>query len=455
MSDINEGRGVLKIEKRVFFVAVAVLFVLMIGAGVTTLFLPSGSYVDGVYTQATTGGISFISWLTAPVMVLFSSDGLIVSVIIVFLLFLSASFALLSETGVMSCAVTMIAKKFQGRRYLMLWVLSFFFMALGSFLGIFEESVLLTPMVVALCMSMGFDVFTGLMISILATGLGFSAGVMNPFTTGVAQTVVGLELFSGIWMRIIAFIVIYLILMAYVTLYSKRTAKKMQDGAVNTDAITHLAKRGLMVFVAFFIIILLWVTFSGRIGMADYTMPALAVLFLLGGIGAAVGSKLGLRKSLKTMGKGILGMAPGIVLILMAVSIKHIMVEAQVLDTILYRLTQVFSDAGPYSTAVGIYIVVLVLEIFIASGSAKAFLIMPIAAGLATASGLSLQSTVLSFLFGDGLSNVFYITNPVLLITLGLTGTSYLKWIKKTWPVMVGVFTATVLLLIFAISVGY
>lgn len=35
--------------------------------------------------------------------------------------------------------------------------------------------------------------------------------------------------------------------------------------------------------------------------------------------------------------------------------------------------------------------------------------------------------------FGDGFSNVFYPTNPVLLISLGLVDVSYLKWAK--WSV--------------------
>ena len=60
-------------------------------------------------------------------------------------------------------------------------------MALGSFIGSFEECVPLVPMVVALAVRLGWDSLTGLGMSLLAIGCGFAAGVCNPFTVGVAQ----------------------------------------------------------------------------------------------------------------------------------------------------------------------------------------------------------------------------------------------------------------------------
>ena len=71
----------------------------------------------------------------------------------------------------------------------------------------------LTPIVVALAVRLGWDAVTGLGMSLLAVGCGFASGVCNPFTVGVAQSLAGLPMFSGVWLRGVGFILIYALLM--------------------------------------------------------------------------------------------------------------------------------------------------------------------------------------------------------------------------------------------------
>jgi len=89
-------------------------------------------------------------------------------------------------------------------------IVIFIFMSLGAILGLFEEMIPLVPLVVSLALSMGFDVLTGLGMSLLAVGFGFSAAISNPFSIGVAQKISGLPLFSGTYLRIVFFIITYL-----------------------------------------------------------------------------------------------------------------------------------------------------------------------------------------------------------------------------------------------------
>ena len=72
-----------------------------------------------------------------------------------------------------------------------------------------------------------------------------------------------------------------------------------------------------------------------------------------------------------------------------------------------------------------IYLICLIMNFFIPSGSAKAFLLIPFSVPLAQIFGISAQLCVVAFAFGDGFSNVFYPTNPALLISLGLADVSY------------------------------
>ena len=102
-----------------------------------------------------------------------------------------------------------------------------------------------------------------------------------------------------------------------------------------------------------------------------------------------------------------------------------------------------------------IYLIVLVLNFFISSGSAKAFLLMPLIVPLAQIFDISSQLSVMAFAFGDGFSNVMYPTNPVLLISLGMAGISYVKWFKWTFKIQFTILVATSLLLLFGMAIGY
>ncbi len=86
------------------------------------------------------------------------------------------------------------------------------FMLLGALMGIFEEIVPLIPIVIMFSVSLGWDDLTGLGMSLLAAGFGFSAAIANPFSLGVAQRIAEIPLFSGIGLRIIIFITTYLLL---------------------------------------------------------------------------------------------------------------------------------------------------------------------------------------------------------------------------------------------------
>lgn len=66
-------------------------------------------------------------------------------------------------------------------------VILFFFMAMGAFIGSFEECIPMVPIVVALAISLGWDKLTGLGMSLLAVGCGFASGVCNPLRSALRR----------------------------------------------------------------------------------------------------------------------------------------------------------------------------------------------------------------------------------------------------------------------------
>jgi uncharacterized ion transporter superfamily protein YfcC len=215
-------------------------------------------------------------------------------------------------------------------------------------------------------------------------------------------------------------------------------------------------RRAVIWFLSFAALILLLLIAGPWIpGISDYALPAVAFLFLIAGVGAGFLAGSPGKEVLKALWEGVSGIAPGIILILMAASVNYIVVQGGVMDTILHGASGLFASANPTVAAIMIFALALVVEIFISSGSAKAFLLMPILLPLADLVGVTRQVTVTAYCFGDGFSNLAYPTNPVLLIVLGLTVVSYPKWIRWTLKLWFWIMLASVALLWFGVLIGY
>ena len=188
--------------------------------------------------------------------------------------------------------------------------------------------------------------------------------------------------------------------------------------------------------------------------LSSVSLPVMAVVFLEGGLLAAKASRYG-GKLLPDFLSGVGGIAPSALLIMMAMSVKHIITEGGIMDTILYYISEAAANMGAYGAAVVIFLLVLVLNFFVSSGSAKAFLLIPILSPLADLVGLSQQVTVQAFCFGDGFTNMLYPTNALLMITLGLTVVSYPKWFKWTIKLQLLMLLVNIGLLMAGVAIGF
>ena len=192
-------------------------------------------------------------------------------------------------------------------------------------------------------------------------------------------------------------------------------------------------RRAAVAFAVLIVLVVAVIIVLSFLGLTDLTLPVIGLLFLAGGFVAAVIAGIPLKKRMKIIGSSIAGIAPGIVLILLAMSVKFIISNGGIMDTILFYASNAMLAVSPYAAILIIYALVLLLELFVGSSSAKAFLVMPIIAPLSDLIGITRQTSVLAFSFGDGFSNMIYPTNPVLLICLGLTVVSFTKWFKWTY----------------------
>ncbi|MCK7506489.1 MAG: AbgT family transporter [Desulfobacterales bacterium] len=190
-------------------------------------------------------------------------------------------------------------------------------------------------------------------------------------------------------------------------------------------------------------------------GLSDYSLPAMALSFLAAGLVSALAGGLRFPAGSRLSGEGPWGSCPPGILILMALSVKRIVVSGGILDTILHAAAESASGASGYGAAALMYLVTLGLNFFIGSASAKAFLLMPLLAPLADLTGVSRQIAVQAFAFGDGFSNMLYPTNAVLLISLSIAGVSWTKYAKWVLPLQAAAFVLTLGLLMLSVAIGY
>ena len=395
----NKEKQKMEASVKSFITAIVVIFVMMILTYALAFMIPGGY-------------IPFWKWILSPILVLFAEDAGSLIAIIALLVVLGGVFNSLDKFGILRLLLDKVTMKFGKSRRVLLAVIPLFFMGLGSAAGSFEECVPLVPVVVALAIRLGWDALTGLGMSILAAGCGFAAGVCNPFTVGVAQELAGLPMFSGMWYRAFAFVLIYILLMVFLMVHVKKIEKPMDEKLLEDMG-------------------------NGSVRQIAHSS----------------GSRL--WKLAITFKDGVMSVLPGVLLILMANSIRFTLLEGNILDVILQGAVSMASEMSRWGVILFIYGLVLFLNFFIPSGSAKAFLLMPLIVPTAEAFGISAQLCVMAFAFGDGFSNVFYPTNPVLLISIGLANVSYGTWVKWSAKFQLVNLILTSALLLIGLSIGY
>lgn len=464
----QEQKG-LNISVRSFLTAIAVIFALMVLSFFLRMIIPGGQYARTLdvnlhpvidtaagfsYVQ---GGIPFWKWLLSPILVLSASGSGTLIAVILFLLVIGGIFNALECCGLMRYILGRTAARFGAVRYRLMAVICLFFMALGAMIGSFEECVPLVPLVVALAIDLGWDAMTGVGMSLLAAGCGFASGVCNPFTVGVAQELAGLPMFSGIWLRAVAFALIYGLLLSFLKRYARSIEKPVNRTAQDrTPRREPGMDKGTAAFVGILSTGIALVASSALIPvLQDYTMIIVAVMFLLAGVVSSLLCGMSGKDLLSAFFKGVRSIFPAVVMILMASSIKYTLEEAKVLDTILHGAVALAEHLPGAMVVLFIYLMVLVMNFFIPSGSAKAFMLIPLIVPLAQVFGISPQLCVLAFAFGDGFSNVFYPTNPALLIALGLADVNYGDWFRWSVKFQLLNLLLTSLLLLFGLAIGY
>jgi len=381
--------------------------------------------------------------------------------IIFFIFIIGGVFGILQRTGTISAFIQKLLDIF-GHSANLLVIILMIAVAIGaSTLGMGEEFIPLIPLFLIVSKKLGYDRVFGLGIVWLAAEAGFAAATTNPFTVNIAQGIAEIPLNSGIGFRAIFFVAALLITVIFLLRYGK-TIKKDPSKSIMPDDEFSLDEHSFekVNFKKQHLLIL--IVGAGLFGFIIFAVQEygwwineMAGGFLLIGFSAVFISRMKLSEATKAFVKGMEDMVVAALVVGFARGVQVVLVDGQILDTIIYSAANQLKHFHQFVAAGGMLVFQTTLNFFIPSGSGQAAVTMPLMAPLSDLIGVTRQTAVFAFTCGDGFSNMVIPTSGTLMAVLAIAKVPYTKWLKFVLPLFAVLFILSVIFLIIAVIIQY
>ncbi|ETX27837.1 YfcC family protein [Roseivivax isoporae] len=447
-----------------------ILFVFTAIAAALTHVIPAGVY-DRVTLPNGRSAIdpdSYRSVAPTPVgleeFMLAVPSGLVDAAVVVFFTFIiGGMFTVIRRTGLIDVAVDKLSRRFAARSLLMLPVLMTTFAVVASLIGTQELALVYVPVILPLMIALGFDSITAAATALLATTAGFTAGVLNPINTGLAQSIAELPLYSGAGLRAVLLVALLAAAILHLTRYARRVRTNPHLSLMAGDAREEEKRRSYchdlsgapmrfttrqawagIVALAFFAVMVWGVLSRG------WFMLEMAGLFVLMGVGVGLVAGMSTARICEAFNEGFRDVLMGAIIVGLARAVAVMLEQGQVMDTLVHGLGDLVGSFPDTLAAVGMFLSQLGFNFVIPSGSGQALVTMPIMAPLSDLIGVTRQNAVLAYQLGDGLSNIFYPTSGYFMATLALAGVGWDRWIRFFLPLFLTWICIALAFLIFA-----
>jgi uncharacterized ion transporter superfamily protein YfcC len=379
--------------------------------------------------------------------------------IIFFVLLVGAVFQIINSTGTINRSINRSVEKLKGREHLLIPATMLVIATGGATFGMAEESLVFIPLAVAMAKGVGYDAVVGVAMVYLGAYVGYTAGPLNPFNTGIAQGIAELPLFSGMGFRFGCMAVFYVLVWWWITRYAKMVkqdpsksvvyglnAVSSSDRAV-FDSDSKLSGRDMAILA---VIVLGFAFLAWGVIKKGYYLQEIITIFIIMGICCGIIGRLKADEIAENFVLGAKDMVFAAICIGLARAIVVILNEGDIMDSVINALAAAVSWFPSSASAIGMLLVQTALNFVFASGSGQAATTMPILAPLGDILGVTRQVSVLAFQFGDGITNAISPIQPVLMAAIGLAGVPYERWAKFVWPLMVMWTLLAAAILIFA-----
>ncbi|WP_227935183.1 YfcC family protein [Alkalihalobacillus deserti] len=378
-------------------------------------------------------------------------------------LMIGALFVVLERTGLLSLVLQKVIATFSKKRIFVIPAMMLPMAVFTTFTGAMELALIYVPIMIPLILKMGYDRFTATAMVLVSTSAGFSVALTAPATVGLAQRLSDLPLYSGIEYRAVILAVVVAIGVWYVWKYARKIERDATLGFLYGDGldaqyindeeevITKVSKRN-MIAIAFLATgmgimiygLLNWGWYFIEIG-GWYAFMSIVLGFICGMNASSIA---------EAFNEGFKKMIVAVVVIGLSRSISVVLQEGNILDTIVHGISEVVSGMPTALTAIVMMVVQGLFNFLVGSGSGQAMITMPIMTGLSDLLGVSRQTAVLAFQFGDGFTNLIYPVSLVLAI-LAMAQIPFTKWLRFITPLLFLWLTVAAISLIIVEFIGW
>ena len=448
--------------------SLVIIVVVMFIATLLTYIIPAGEYTriknDAGQTMVDPSTFHYIDQTPVnPLKILdYIYPGLSKASSIIFALMCSGGgLGIVLDTNALQGAAGTLSRKVKGREWVVVAAIMTIFALICIPAG-FNSWIPFATVGLVMSTALGFDAIVGVSMIMLGGAVGFSCGAMNLSNTGTAQAIAELPIFSGMGYRLFCMIPFLIVTILYVVQYAKKIKADptksyvygidLGNDQLDMKQIPEFEKKHIPVAVMISIC-LAYMMYLGVKG--EITLEVSGTLFVYMGFLAGVASRMSPNAMSKSFVKGAKGMAGTAMMIGFAYGITQILNAGGIMDTIVYNLAKILNYVPGLFQAPVMFFMHIIINFFLTSGSGQAATTMPIMVPVADLVGVSRQTAVLAFNFGDGFCNFIL---PHAAATMGFVGagnipfTRWLRFVIKLFGLWVIIGC---LLLMLATVIGY
>jgi len=448
---------------------VSMLFVIIIIATLLSHILPAGQYarelvngresvISGTFEYIDASPVGFLDMFTAM------SIGFNAASDIIWVVLASGiMFGILQHTHMIENAVGALVRMLGlERKYFIVVLMTFVFGMLGVAVG-YENNIAMIPIGAMLSLAIGGDLILAAGMSVGAITVGFGLSPINPYTVGTGHQLAELPMFSGAALRsVLCFLGLGLLAIFNVRYFKKIEVDKSlglgmgldESGFSLTKSISTYQMDDKSWLVAAVFLLGMAIMLVGIFTQGWY-LKEISAIFILIAIGAGIVSKMS-ATSISTIALASVGLvAPGAFMVGFATTIKVILEQGQISDTIAFHLSEFLVTLPIYASAIVMSISQCIMNLMIPSGSGQALATLPVMLPVGELVGLTRQATILAFQIGDGVTNLINPTLGGLIAMLSLCRVPFDRWLRFIAPILLLILLLCWIFLVFAVFIGW
>lgn len=451
--------------------AYVILFIILLLAAILTYIIPAGSFereateegreviVPGSYSQIEQQPVNFID--------LFSSiqEGLVGGAGLIFLvLTIGGTFAVIEKTGAIDNLILNTIQRTRNREWLLILMVAGLFSVFGGLGIIANSSIAFIPIGIILARAMKMDAIVGVSIIYLGAYSGFAIGFLDPQTTGFAQQIAQLPLFSGLALRIVLYVIVVGATIAYIIWYANRVKNDPQKSILSDNPFPRSEEKSMddvdgkltpTQLIVLLVLTAAIVVYVYGVFRWDWDINQMAGVFVALAVVTSLIAKIGANQMVEEFMNGAKRVLYGALIIGMARSVVVILENGQVLDTVVHGMAIALEPFSSVMGAVAMFIGNGLFNLVVTSGSGQAAIVMPIMTPLADLMDIPRQVAVQAYTLGDGFTNIITPLSGVLMANLAIAGIPWIKWLKFALPLVVIWYIIGIIFIVITVLINW